>query len=270
MSDEVLLYNGTIKLRFDGRKHVYTVSTSTTLPDKWSEPIPVPSITTILKVIGKGDALTQWAANCAADYVRETLKPGAPLDEIGISALADGARFAFRRASKKACDIGTLVHRWVESYLLQQRDKGPCPVVALPLNNEAANAYMGAIKWLRHHAYKPQATETRLYSLKHNYAGTADAQGIAASVNGKLCIVDWKTSKAIYPEYRFQTAAYAQAYSEMTGQKVRDRWIVRIGKDGELEDLYLPPKTFKADLEAFLAAKKIYDRLQSIQPEVTQ
>jgi len=59
-----------------------------------------------------------------------------------------------------------------------------------------------------------------------------------------------------------QTAAYCQAYSEMSGLKIRHRWVVRIGKNGELEPLYLPPETLKHDLRAFLAAKEVYEYLK--------
>src|SRR5690348_2093067 len=217
MIDEVLLYDGTVKLSFDSKKHVYTVGMFANHDGVpyFTDFRPVPSITTILKVIGKGDALTQWAANCAADYIRECVAPGERLDEIAINALADGARFAFRRKSKEACDIGTLVHKWIEAYLVEWFAGRRVP--EMPVNDDARRACNAALDWLARTNYKPQATEMRLYSLKHGYAGTADAQGVAASINGKLAIVDWKTSKAIYPEYRFQTAAYAQAHSEMTG-----------------------------------------------------
>ncbi len=261
MSDGITLYDGTIRLSFDPGKHAYTVRTAG-INAVWSEPKSVPSITTILKVIGKGDALVQWAANCSADYVRSELVPGKPLDEIEIERIANESRFAFRRASKEACDIGMLVHSWVESYLLFLASQGD--LQPLPENVEARCACEAAIEWIESHKYRPRLIETRLYSRKYGYAGTADAQGMVASINGKPCIVDWKTSKAIYPEYRLQTAAYAQAISEMTGRRIRERWIVRIGKDGSLQDLRLPESTFKDDLEAFLAAKKIYERLEAL------
>ncbi|MGH9404426.1 MAG: hypothetical protein ACRD3D_01160 [Terriglobia bacterium] len=253
---ESILYNGTVRLSFDESGHRYKVSEATLVNGEtvWSEQRAVPSITTILKVIDKSGPLIWWALGCAGDYLKANLKPGSSLDEIQISSLLQGARMAHRHVSREACDVGTLAHAWIEDYLA-----GVPP--ALPVNEQARNACLAAQTWIGKSHYKVESTETRLYSRKYEYAGTCDAQGIVATVCGRLSVVDWKTSKAIYPEYRFQTAAYAQAASEMTDREIRDRWIVRIGKDGVLEELHLPVRELRADLEAFLAAKTLYDRL---------
>lgn len=47
-----------------------------------------------------------------------------------------------------------------------------------------------------------------------------------------ICILDWKTSNAIYPEYAWQVSAYAKAWEEMNDQpnSVIEATVVRFDK----------------------------------------
>jgi hypothetical protein len=63
------LYAGNVILNFNPDKHLYTVD------DK-----KIDGVTSILGVINK-PALIAWAANCAADFIKATLKAGRSLDQ---------------------------------------------------------------------------------------------------------------------------------------------------------------------------------------------
>lgn len=77
------------------------------------------------------------------------------------------------------------------------------------------------------------ALEQKLWSETYSYAGCADYCGNYTSCDeyrvrghaskfskGGYVILDWKSSKYIYPEYFLQLAAYAWAFYELTGIKV--------------------------------------------------
>jgi hypothetical protein len=84
-------------------------------------------------------------------------------------------------------------------------------------------------------------------------------------VDGELAIPDWKTSKGIYSTYRYQLAAYLKAYEEETGERIVNRWILRIDKTtGEFEDVCLPRKELAADFRAFRNALELYKREQEL------
>lgn len=76
--------------------------------------------------------------------------------------------------------------------------------------------------------YKPEiiATERVCYSLKGGFAGTIDA---ILKIDGKITVVDWKTSSAIYPTYLMQVAAYMMAEEETGEHKPTATAIVRLG-----------------------------------------
>jgi hypothetical protein len=257
---ERILYNGKVKLYYDEDKHRYYVSVrqGIQLPE-WSEPVRVPSVTAILSAVGSEGALVQWAANCAASFVAGRLKPGIVLTQRDIDELVGCARMAHAYERDDAARVGTAVHDWIRRYIAADMPES----FDLPQGLTAMAACEAARKWMGEVRYCPLLTETCIYSLKYGYAGTLDVVGMA-STKGVASIVDWKTSNRIYPKHRMQTAAYAKAYSEMTGLRVRHRWIVRIGKEGELEPLYLPPETLAPDFDAFLAAKDISDYLRSL------
>src|SRR3990172_9281226 len=252
------LYNGQVELAFDGKKHIYTVC------EDGGAPVRVPSVTQALGVIDKSRAMMFWAAGCAAEYLAERLEPGRAYDEIEIAELTEAARYAHCRESRAARTIGSLVHGYLEKLLLWRTGKIQ-EMPALPVNDQAVTAIEAGTEWMRTHRFEPQSVELRLYSRRHGFAGTADSPGWVARVVDSLAVVDWKSSKALYPEHRMQLAAYAVAASEMTGQEIRERWLVRLGQGtGKPEPAHLPAEDLEKDFNAFLAAKQLWERLEEM------
>lgn len=255
-ASSIRLYGGEVELRFEPAEHAYFVQED-------GERRRAPSVTQILGVISKR-ALVQWAANCAADSVREAWKPGESYDEIQIGEILQKARFAHREVSGRAKDIGSLVHKWIEDYLSSHPVSEGIPI--LPVNPETRRACLAAVEWMQRVNFSPVLTESRIYSRQWGYAGTQDSAGALARVGEELAVVDWKSSKAVYAEYRLQLAAYAKAHAEMTGEEIRERWVVRLDKEtGEVEPVRLEPETLEKDFLAFLGALALWRRLDEIE-----
>lgn len=193
-----------------------------------------PSVTTILSAIGK-PALITWAANeeraacieAAADLYEDIAGTPAMSRMVFLSTLDGriGKVKAHKRASAKACEIGSQVHAAIE---LQHRKAlgqavGPEP----KLSDEAMWAFMAWQDWALAGGIKPVFIEQTIWSPTHAYAGTMD---LLAWVNGQLTLVDYKTSKGIYPEYKLQVAAYIRAMNEMGHGPITRGAIVRLPK----------------------------------------
>lgn len=202
MTERFVLYNGDVNLDYDNNKHIYWVGDNI-----------VYGVTSIIGVIDK-PALKQWAANKAVDHIQERILPGNKYDEIQLSECFKGARSAFRSYTSTAADFGTLVHAWLEEYLKAGIAKKPLP--SLPENVEMREAIQGLLNWTKENNVKFVSSERKIYSRKYSYAGTLDAEAI---VNGKLTIIDFKTSSGIYPEMFIQTSAYLKAREEESGVK---------------------------------------------------
>ena len=246
MSATYSLYGGRVKLKFDPGKHSYFVRTENNGAGSY-----VPSVTAITGVIGKGNGLLQWGANQATYYLRKQLEQ-AREEEWGElirqDTLWNEARFAHRKIKQEAADIGTQAHKWIEGFLRGEQQPPPA-------KEEAKSCCEAAVRWLAENKPTTLAQERKVYSVRHRYAGTLDK---VAVIHGVRCVLDWKTGKAIYPEHRLQTAAYAQAYEEETGTKIYCRWLIRLGKeDGQFQPVKLT-EGLEDDFRAFLAAKELW------------
>lgn len=267
MADKISnLYDGRVQVKFEEQRHFYQVrlvhpAGEPTLYDPAGEGIPsnwqdVPSVTGILKVSDKSAALTQWAANQVVKIIEQQIKPGVAYDEIELMKIIRTARYNFRSVSKEATDIGTLAHDWIEAFLCGTPKD-------MPHNEKAQNCCTAALKWIQAHKFTATRTERPLYSMKYNYVGTMDAGGLG-KIDDRPAIVDWKTSKALYPEYRFQLAAYAKAFEEEFGI-LPDRWLVRLDKEtGDVEPIRLPEEDIDKDFLAFLGLQAAHFRLNEL------
>lgn len=209
MSSQQRIYDGV--LAFDARRHAYTFNGN-----------PVAGCTTVLRRIGKGDPLIQWAANQAADYVLAAFADG--MGRSDVARITGEAKLAWNAARKEAADIGSNVHAYAEAVL---RGEDP-PKLATAEAEAGAKAFEA---WLRESAVEPLAIERRVFSKQHWFAGTVD---LVALIDGRLAIADFKTSSGIYPEYALQTSAYKLAWKEEHGiddsDDAIDRWIIRVDK----------------------------------------
>lgn len=145
----------------------------------------------------------------------------------------------------EALEVGNDTHQWIEDYInFGHACTDPGHHIFEPVK--------AFLKWTEE--YKPEwiDAERKIYCDKYKYAGTVDA---VAKINGRVCVIDFKTSKKIYKPYHLQVTAYAQAIKRMDGLK---RWplgiILRLDKEtGEFEHKVFEPKhnfnTFKKCLE---------------------
>lgn len=169
---------------------------------------PVPGVTTILGVLDK-PAIPKWAAAQVAEYVVD--HPG------GVDALRSLGRGPMIQALKgipwqRRDDAGTrgnLLHDYAEQIL-----RG----TAVDVPDEHVAVIEQAVAFLRDWRIRPLLIEAPVASRLDRWAGTLDliaayrrpdtgAEGVG--------IFDWKSGKALYPEYAWQLNAYAHA--EFTG-----------------------------------------------------
>lgn len=237
MSESKQLFYGK-EFVFDEKEHAYF----------WDGQ-PVPGVTTILKVLSKGPRLEGWLKNQVRDYWREAIKSG----RTDIDQIHKDSWSASTKALKAAGDIGTNLHEYGECFL-----KG-LPLPAL-LTDEAKRCADAFHDWHASHKIKLLASERFVLSQEHYYAGTCD---LIAEIDGEYCVGDFKTGSGIYPDMRFQTAAYQNAIQEEKGVRVAARWVIRFDKPtGRFEAKRFTD--FDLDFSGFKAALTLHRALQSI------
>lgn len=200
------LYKGKCKVQFYPNSHRYVVNGKPTSG----------SVTGILGMYDKSDQLVPWAVEVAVNYLRE--KKGNLTEDDFFDA---EEQHTIKKT--EAANIGTEVHDWIEKFI-----KGEKP--EMPESKEAQIGVNAFLEWIDDNKVKFISTERAVYSRKHDFIGKMD---IEAKVNGKLCLIDIKTSNGIYNTYNMQTAAYVKADEEESGKKYHGRWIIRLAKETE-------------------------------------
>lgn len=151
----------------------------------------------------------------------------------------------YDKVISEALEIGNDTHQWIEDYI----NYGHACTEPEDYISKSVNAFLG---WTTEYNPEWVDAERKVYCDKYKYAGTVDA---VAKINGRIVVIDFKTSKKIYKPYHLQVTAYAQAIKRMDGLR---RWplgiILRLDKEtGKFEQKVFEPKnnfnTFKKCLE---------------------
>ena len=256
------LYNGRATVTFDTFKHVYKVTVPGVCTDLYQ-----PSVTSILKMKDKSDALVNWAVGCYQERAKELMSEvGASgfraMTVEGAHSILDNAKDTWRQVKEETADIGSLAHRVLEQEIKARA--GMClhpilplkhdPIMAPGLTEEMVEQANGSVRaglefFDAHHIELIQAEAVR-WSAKHGYIGTGD---LIASVDGVRSVLDFKTGKRLYPEVFLQLAAYQMAWQEEHNEELYQRVAVNVGRDGNLETQERSNETLEADFDCFLA-----------------
>lgn len=162
------------------------------------------------------------------------------------------------RVSKRATTRGTDMHLLTEHYLQNQ----PLPKAKVPISQILFNTAKPALNKIDNIIVQEQA----MFSLRLGVAGTPDC---IADYDGKLSVIDFKTSKKPKPRkwvegYFVQAAAYACMLYELTGIKIENLVIIMACEDGELEvyEEQMSTKWYKL-LDTYIR-KFVNDKLETL------
>lgn len=195
----------------------------------------VPGATTITGILNK-PALVGWA------------------NRLGLQGI-DSSKYVDEKAR-----VGTLAHEMIMKHLkgeeLDTRDYTPNQVSA------AENCVLSYFEWEKTNKPTPILIEPPLVSEEELFGGTPD---LLAKIVDKIILIDFKTGKAIYPEYFYQLAAYKILVEEWLRKqdnlpdKIDGAKILRIGRDEteSFEDRFVSDLT--VETEIFLHCKAIYE-----------
>ena len=220
----------------------------------------VPGVTTVIDVLSK-PALPRWAAKETATFAVENRNAWAQLDDAAAIDLLKGALW---RLSGSAMSKGTEVHSLAEKLLMNQQ------VDFIP--PEIQNSVRGVaqiIEWL-----KPEVLhmEASVWNMTKGYAGTAD---VIAKIDGEIWLLDWKTSKDVYPDMGLQLAAYSNAEviikpdgTETPLPRITKHAVCHVPKTGKASLVMID--VTDDDFKGFCAALQVFEWRSSRSKEIIQ
>ena len=211
---------------------------------------PIPGVTGILKVVDKSGPLVGWAKRITAEAAVDHREQ---LDEWVELGGRDGAVGLLTRAAtqitEKAATTGSDIHALAEAIALGHE---------VTVTEEQA-PYVDAYRaWRSDFEPRFLAAEEMVCSTEHYYAGTLDA---ICEIADETWLLDYKTSRGIYPETSMQLAAYGRAdFVGRAGDPNRyalpsiDRYgVLHLTPNG----YELVPYDVTGAFDAFLAAKRL-------------
>lgn len=210
------LYGGKVKGKFLGptedkpNRHMYFVGG-----------VRKTGVTTYCGIKDKSRGLISWATEVYLNHLLECMKKNGKVTEEDIIV----GWTKHEEAKAKAAAVGDEVHKWAEAYIGGLKPE-------MPEQREAQIGVTAFLEWEDANKVKFISSERVVYSRKHDYIGKMD---IEAKVNGKLCLLDIKTSNGIYNEMYMQTAAYVMADQEESKRKYHGRYLIRVAKETEKE-----------------------------------
>lgn len=179
-----------------------------------------PSVTTILDMLGKGDALIQWAANCAVECVRQNAL------DMDFEDLLHYAKGHWREVREEAADIGGEVHQLAKVYIRHGRD------AMGSYRKEVENGFLAFLEWEKVNKITWLESEKEVFDRVHGYAGTLDAKCRfgAGRFIGRVFVIDFKSSKAFWDGMEEQVCAYRNADDMNTTLPADGCGILRLDK----------------------------------------
>lgn len=211
--------------------HIYTIEYK-------GKTTVVPGTTGMLEIVGSKDKtnrLMGWAKKHAllkvADHIRAFMASPVTIDEVWIEAVRKSAWKRDRDMLKEAGDIGTAVHLCIDKFI-----DGKDPETT----EKTKPGFDNFMLWLKMSGIKLIKGDTFVGSLENSFGGALDAIG---EKDGKLILLDWKTSNYLNDTYSLQAAAYATAFEETYGLKIDRAFVCRFGKevpgDNEIREVNL-------------------------------
>lgn len=220
----------------------------------------LPSVTTIIGDCSPKDWGPPWGANCVVDWIRQNCRQ-APFITPETAYLVfesdlESARKNFRDVSQTALDIGSEVHKSIETFTKILIETGK-PLVDCDLHDEivkdlspqAANSFGAFLEWADENEFVPIEAEKTVYGP--TWAGTLDVE---CMLNKKHTIIDYKSSKGHYLNtHGPQIAAYRSCVPE-----AESHGVLRLDKETGEPNYKDYTNRYAKDLATFRAMVNLY------------
>lgn len=213
------LYNGEVVVEriFDDNNHYYGVNGNDTC-----------SVTSVLNVIAS-PVLEAWKIKSVVNAIKDGMAETFPeLPVTVVNGICEAAKRIPKQKASDAANVGTIVHEWLEKYGYAKMNDLPVP--AKPDIPEAILAIDAFLEYAENNIMDFILVERVIYSKENDYVGTLDA--LVMLKDGRVALMDYKTSGGIYDKYYAQIGGYYLALVEELGIHIDCAIILRIGKDG--------------------------------------
>lgn len=187
-----------------------------------------PSVTWYLNMIGgsKTTALQTWAKNLAVEYIANSLR-----DKIGndikitenfINEMVLIGKQQPKWNLEKAADVGTKAHNAFDYYI----HNGKAP----EMDEQTTHLFNNFLDWVNEHKIKFIMPDTAVVCNEEGMMVGGKFDAVAQDEDGKLILIDFKSSNHISEDYAMQLSFYFHAFKCTYGVELDKGMIVRFDK----------------------------------------
>ena len=218
--------------------------------------IPLIGTTTVINCKAK-DFLMWWTVKEAYKYLQTNWDIERVYTPEEKETLLLTAKKAWTVKQDKACDSGKISHALIQESIEKGTRFGSEGIEhKLPqVQSEVRSVYSNWLAWEKTHEIVYLATELVVGSEVLWTGGTIDA---IALVDGRLEILDWKSSSQLSEDVFIQTANYKFMLLEGGVGPEIGRRVIRFSKTEPLFEDHLIKSNYLKDLECFKALLTIY------------
>ena len=246
-----ILYNNEIEITFYPDSHRYKLK---------GEKSYLTSVTSITGIIDKSRVLIDWALRLTKSHLSKFLEESRSnqFTTEELLPIIDEAINQHNIKRDEAADTGSQVHDIALKIGEALKNKENIETLPEDLSEEVKNGVHAFIDWILEHKVKFIECERLVYSKEHKFVGITDA---VIEVDGKRYLIDYKTSKGIYNEMKYQVAAYTIAYQEETGINLDGQMLIHFNKDtGEFKIHEIDQENNLINQQTFLHCLAIKNR----------
>jgi len=259
-----LLYNGKVSIDFYPGSHRFKIL-SGALPE-WDGVAPI-SATQATGIIDKSRPLLIWNNRLISGFLKQYLeeRAGQTFTVEELLPVIDEAICLPDKRKEEAAGNGTIVHDFAQAWARFKLGLQAQPKIDPAWNEQIINGINAFIDWQKTHKVEFLVAERVIYSRQHNFVGFTD---VIAKVDGLLSVVDYKTSKDVYSDQRYQLSGYWGAYEEEFGAKVQQGVIAHFSKEtGEFRPYVVERSEHVLNYAAFLDALRLKRREKELNPD---
>lgn len=247
------------------------------------------SVTSCTKKLDKSDVLIKWAVGLVRTHITSTVEANKALtfskDEVML--IVDEAVLKPEEGKVKGGQAGDIIHNFAHDFA-----KAKIAGTALPtidhldekdeVQAKALNGINAFLDWYNSNKVEFIEMEKLTYynseiagdeyvidgkKVVIEYFGILD---LFARVNGVLEVVDYKTSKGVYSDQRYQVSAYFKAKNSNSDLKnqAKNTLILNFGKEtGDLIEKRIPAEEVAKDFKAFIGLQMVASREKELDEE---
>lgn len=254
------------------------------LPDKTGGLL---SATACTKYLDKSRALIPWAVGLVGAHIRTTFesRTGEHYSKDEIYLVLNEALLKPEEKKVKGGQAGDIIHDYAHDFA-----KAVIAKTALPkfdhldekdeVQGRALNGINAFLTW--YNAAKKVEFMKMEEPVYYNSLLSGDTKegepviefsgilDLVAKVNGQIEVIDYKSSKGIYSDQRYQVSAYFKGYNPHVPKELRAKGtrILNFSKDtGDLIEKFMPIDEVEKDFRAFVGLQMVATREAELDKE---